>query len=492
MKKEILRLEGVTLKKNGTVIFQNMSLNIMEGEILGLIPINTYGAEDDLLDVIMNNPPLYYGYVYYQEHCVNSWKHEEHKKNRICLINNETALVKELNVVSNIFPLRAGFGKEIISERMLAGQLVPFMEEIHVQLDPYALAENLTPYQKVIAELLRAVVAGYRLIILKDVSSIITEKELQNLHHIMKYYTQKGFSFLYVSFHLEELQQICDRAAWMSEGLIHLILEREQLAKAANKEIYQGIQENGESEKNKRVRNFTERILEIRDMTGEFLTNFHCEVYYGECLVIQCLDTQVYREFLYFIQEDGGFAKSEIYLRGSRIKGYKSRHLVLLKEEPARTMIFQDFSVKNNLCIALDKKIPSIWFRRRIQKSAVAEYIRIFGENIFEYNLDELTERQKLNLVYMRIMLEGPELVFLVQPFKNADAARRQQIGELQEMLLERGIALVILTMNAADALEQADRLIQVGRTKGTMYMKEYTKNENYKIEIHSEEREEH
>jgi len=157
-----------------------------------------------------------------------------------------------------------------------------------------------------------------------------------------------------------------------------------------------------------------------------------------------------------------------------------------------RTMIFQDFSVKNNLCIALDKKIPSIWFRRRIQKSAVAEYIRIFGENIFEYNLDELTERQKLNLVYMRIMLEGPELVFLVQPFKNADAARRQQIGELQEMLLERGIALVILTMNAADALEQADRLIQVGRTKGTMYMKEYTKNENYKIEIHSEEREEH
>ena len=60
MKQEVLRLEDVTYKKGNTIVFRNMMVNIMSGEIMGLIPINSYGLEE-LLDVIVNNPPLYYG-----------------------------------------------------------------------------------------------------------------------------------------------------------------------------------------------------------------------------------------------------------------------------------------------------------------------------------------------------------------------------------------------------------------------------------------------
>ena len=56
MKQEVLRLEDVTYKKGNTIVFRNMMLNIMSGEIMGLIPINSYGLEE-LLDVIVNNPP---------------------------------------------------------------------------------------------------------------------------------------------------------------------------------------------------------------------------------------------------------------------------------------------------------------------------------------------------------------------------------------------------------------------------------------------------
>ena len=92
-------------KKQNTIIFRNMTFNILKGDIMGIIPMNSYGM-DELLDVIVNNLPLYYGYVYYQDKCVNSWKEEKHSRNRICLIDSETSLVNGLDVLTNVFNIK--------------------------------------------------------------------------------------------------------------------------------------------------------------------------------------------------------------------------------------------------------------------------------------------------------------------------------------------------------------------------------------------------
>ena len=171
MKKEILRLQDVTYKKQNTIIFRNMTFNILKGDIMGIIPMNSYGM-DELLDVIVNNLPLYYGYVYYQDKCVNSWKEEKHSRNRICLIDSETSLVNGLDVLTNVFTLRTGFGQEILNEKMLAMQLQPFIDELGVSIDPFMSVEKLSAYKRVMVELLRAIVAGYHLIIIREISTV--------------------------------------------------------------------------------------------------------------------------------------------------------------------------------------------------------------------------------------------------------------------------------------------------------------------------------
>ena len=237
MKKEILRLQDVTYKKQNTIIFRNMTFNILKGEIMGFIPMNSYGM-DELLDVIVNNLPLYYGYVYYQDKCVNSWKEEKHSRNRICLIDSETSLVNGLDVLTNVFTLRAGFGQEILNEKMLTMQLQPFIDELGVSIDPFMPVEKLPAYKRVMVELLRAIVAGYHLIIIREISTVISEDELEKLFDIMRYYTGKGFTFLYVSYHFEEIQQVCTRAILMSEGSINLIFDKEQIKKGISEDNY--------------------------------------------------------------------------------------------------------------------------------------------------------------------------------------------------------------------------------------------------------------
>lgn len=51
-----------------------------------------------------------------------------------------------------------------------------------------------------------------------------------------------------------------------------------------------------------------------------------------------------------------------------------------------------------------------------------------------------------------------------VQPFRGADLAHRVFIWKMMEMLLDRGMAVVILTINLADSMSLADRLIRVGK----------------------------
>ena len=237
MKKEILRLQDVTYKKQNTIIFRNMTFNILKGDIMGIIPMNSYGM-DELLDVIVNNLPLYYGYVYYQDKCVNSWKEEKHSRNRICLIDSETSLVNGLDVLTNVFTLRTGFGQEILNEKMLAMQLQPFIDELGVSIDPFMSVEKLSAYKRVMVELLRAIVAGYHLIIIREISTVISEDELEKLFDTMRYYTGKGFTFLYVSYHFEEIQQVCTRAILMSEGSINLIFDKEQIKKGISEDNY--------------------------------------------------------------------------------------------------------------------------------------------------------------------------------------------------------------------------------------------------------------
>ena len=67
-----------------------------------------------------------------------------------------------------------------MNEKMLTMQLQPFIDELGVSIDPFMPVEKLPAYKRVMVELLRAIVAGYHLIIIREISTVISEDELGN------------------------------------------------------------------------------------------------------------------------------------------------------------------------------------------------------------------------------------------------------------------------------------------------------------------------
>ena len=180
MRNEVLRLEKVTLRERGVTQLDNLNLHIFEGEILGLVPIDTHGLTA-LCDLLRENLPLHYGYVFYREKLINTWRSPQPHYNRISIIQAKSCLVDGLSVADNIFVLRPGFRGRLMRPAAFRRQLAPFIRSAGIPIDADARVEDLSVFERFVVELLKAVVAGSRLIVLNEISTLINEAELGKL-----------------------------------------------------------------------------------------------------------------------------------------------------------------------------------------------------------------------------------------------------------------------------------------------------------------------
>ncbi len=463
MRKEILRMEHVTYKEEDKVLLQDFDLNVFEGEVMGLLPMGAYGLPA-FLHILAEYPPLYHGYIYYREKLVDSWLEDKNSRNRVSMIGDKSSLVEGQTVLTNVMILRRGFRQEVLQIALLKKQLQRFLDEMGLRIDPQLPVEKLTPFERIQIEILRAVVADHRLIVMQEISTIIGESEMNRLHEIIRRYTKKGFAFLYISPHFEELQQICDRTAVMTDKRVSKILCGEEMtANVINRcttEYITRVQERISQRKecSNRV------VFSAEGVTGTYLNHLNFQVREGECLAVQCLDPKISKELFLFLLGKKEILSGEVFLEGKSLDKKRMREMAVIMEHPWESMIFPHMSVLDNLRICMDHRVPEVWNSKSIQRSLQKTLAEQMGENVAEKKISDLTDPQKSELVYMRVLLQKPRIVFCIQPFKGEDLSHRIRIWELQKKLLDRGTAVVIMAVNMADALSIADRVIRIDK----------------------------
>ncbi len=465
MKREILRMERVTYREQGVTQLENFNFAVMAGEIVGLVPINHVGLAA-FLRLLRQNLPLHYGYVYYQEKLVNHWRFPTMKYNRISVIQNRSCLAEGLTVADNVFVLRQGFKKGIVEPEVLRRQLAPFLEEIGVDISADSHVDELSAFERLVVELLKAVVAGNKLVVMDDIGTFVSERELKKLHEIMRRYAAKGMAFLYIASHFEDAWQICGRTATMMNGQLVKDYQAEdpvprtfffRCTEEFDRKVREKIDRNGPETE-------TGPVFEARGIRIGETGPLDIRVRAGECLVLQAMDNASYQDLADWVTGAAAPAAGTCLAAGKPVCLPKDRRVGVIRELPAETMVFSNMSYLDNLCFNLDHRFPDVWLRGRVKRSVSREYAGLLGPEVFWKRVEALTETEKYDLVYARVLLQNPQAVFCIQPFKGADVALRLRIWEHLEQFLDRGMAVVILAVNLADSLALANRLLRVRR----------------------------
>ena len=467
MRQEVLRMERVCCQEQGVVQLDDFNLSILSGEIIGLLPLNNHGLTT-LLRLLQRNTGLHYGYVYYREKQVNTWRDAKKRNNRIGLIQSESCLVEGLTVADNVFVLRPDFKTWLLRPRVFREQLTPLLESIGISISADAYVEELSDFERVVVDVLKSVIAGCRLIVLREISADIREAELKKIHSLLRHFADEGISFLYVDFHFEELQRICDKVALMSNGRIIKLLQGESLA-PDSLHAYTGAYIGKVRQQIRRPEPGGSRdgfFFQVKNLSCGMMRNLNFSVASGECVVLQNVDVQVFGELQSIISGESAPEEGEMLLDGKPVSFDMGGEIAFIQELPTKTMLFNELSYFDNLCFLLDKRLPEIWLGGAVREGIRREYAEVLGSGVFNMRVDTLSEVQKYQLVYSRIAIGNPKVVFCVQPFRQADMELRMHIMEHMQMLLNKGIALVILTVNLADNLPLADRFIHVHREK--------------------------
>ena len=461
MRNEILRMERVTYIEDEIVKLKDFNLQIYQGEIIGLLPVTSHG-KSEVLKLLARNLPLYDGYVYYGGEKVNTWKDSHRTANRLSIIQEKSSLAENLNIADNIFVLRPGFKQWVIRSRMLNRQLEPFFKDIGLDIQIDKEVSELSAFERIVVEILRAVVMGYHLIVLDEVGALVSNHELEKLHSIIRHYVDKGFSFLYVCSHLEEIVSICDRCALFSNGRIMKVMGHEEMQHDPPVTYMSEYNDMVRFHAQKREEDNEEKqVLFQWDGYGESHTDgFHFQVYKGECVAMQILDAGTMEEMRQILTGDLLPERGRICLHGKNCRIPGNQGIAVVQERATKSMIFPELDYMNNLCICLAEKVPSIWHDHRLRKSIFSEYAPVLGEEVFYMPVENLSEKQKYQLVYTRILLQKPESLFCIQPFMGADLVHRMYIWSMLEKFLDKGISVVILSLNLSDSLAMADRLL--------------------------------
>jgi len=457
MKKEILCLEKVYIPP----FLENLNLHILEGEIVGLIPINILGV-DELVTLIGYGYPLHYGYVSYDGKVVNDYLDPNPKKNNVLIIDKETTLIDSLSVYENLFVIRKGFAKHLINKKMLIQQTQMLLIDLDIKISPNVLVENLSLYEKVALELIKAQILCSKLVILKDISSFINEKDIEKLHNLMRKISKKGISFLYICNHHQEAFLISERCYLMKEGhMVKNLLPNEMTDKVMEYYSYVFEHSLSTSERLKLYDNKekpSDIIFSVKHVFFEKLKNLSFDLHKGETIVLFDSDNSIIESLSKLLKVEDFPNKGQILLNNKWLKK-KDRKIALIDKKPLESNIFYSLSVMDNILFCADHKLKNLWFNHKIEKAISKSLFKDLGNIVFEKDLKKLNEAQLFEVLHQKILFQKPDLLVLIQPFAFLDMYQRLNNIEYYDKLKKNGVSILILALSISDTLQVADRL---------------------------------
>ena len=453
-------MERVTYVEQGRELLNNFNFQMFEGEVMGLVPLDSYGL-DEFVDCVQNNKQLFYGRVYIREKLVNTYAVCPRVKNNVYTIFKDENLIQNLPGADNIFVIRKGYRSFWVNDSLIQKQLERLLHDIGLEIDVKKNVKELTTLEKYIIEIIKAYVGKADIVILKDIASSIHHLDMEKLEKVIHYYKNQGLSFIYISVRTEILSNLCDRVSLMSQGRIIKVLEHSQVINSLEEHYffpYKLLEKNKSGAKEE-----GQKIFTCENLCFNSIHNMTFYVEKGECLLIHDYNNFNWHDFITVLL--GGKPQSGKIWWGEKEGKKLKKEIAIILENPTETMLFPEMTYEDNLCFNLDHKIRHLWWSRAKRKSIARE---IVGKDI-TCKVKDLSLKEKYGLVYNKILLQKPQIVFCFFPYRNVDVKTQQFTNSFLKKYLLKGIAVVIITLDILDGISLADRILLFGKNNSRM-----------------------
>jgi D-xylose transport system ATP-binding protein len=222
-----LQVRDLTKKFPGVIALQNVSFDLVKGEVHALCGENGAG-KSTLIKVLSGIHPhgTYEGTIELNGNVVQFNNISDAQKAGIAVIYQELALIREMTIAENIFlgtEPRKGW---LIDWHVLYSKAKELMARFGLTLDPAARVGDLGVGQQQLVEILKALSKDSRILLLDEPTAALAESEVEILLKIVRGLRDRGITCVYISHKLDEVFNIADRITVLRDGQSIVTLDR--------------------------------------------------------------------------------------------------------------------------------------------------------------------------------------------------------------------------------------------------------------------------
>lgn len=458
MRQNLFRIQNGYRSDHDIKILTDINIELQYGEIQGIF-FDNHKEEEALIQVLSGAAKLDGGCTYYRERFLDISKARKRLKEKVFLPAFQTRWGNELTV-ADFFCLHQ---KQFFIRRTLYEQRVHTLLQIFgIELSPESRMQQLSDGQKVLLELVRAYDRGYAMVILRGLSVLLGEAALTQVRRLLDKLRERNMAFLVLD-HAGMLARFCTADIYeVNRGQTVYVYRKEELLP------YLMLQQREKHCGNLEFHQQGE-ILQVRGVLTASQVQLNFSVFAGELVTI--FDT-VGLDVSYL----GGVLSGElpcrqgsIWFRGQSLTGLQQHQMVhkgigMIEEQDGayEQQLFYHFSALENLELLMAEKEPGIFMKKKRRESIIKESAVFFSETELLSLVSQLEPWQRQRLLYYRWYLFYPQLVICIRPLTSLDRQMRKETERMIGRLLERGIAVLVLTANKQAAETLGGRCIVI------------------------------
>jgi ABC-type sugar transport system ATPase subunit len=479
----ICKITGVTKTFTGVHALKNVDLDILRGEIHGVIGENGAG-KSTLMNILSGVFHPDSGTIEFDGHVVRLKDTRHAQGIGIAMIHQELSLARSMTVAENIFQgrmLKNALG--LIDRKRMVRECREHLRSLGVEdIDPRTLVKFLSVSQMQLIEIAKAVSLNAKLLIMDEPTSSLTSGEISVLLSIMRSLREKKVSIVFITHKLEEILEVTDRITVLRDGSLIDTLDNKDTD--IDQLVSMMVGRNFERKAHRQfITDYSGRkvVLEVEGINvGNRVKNASFRLFEGEVLGLTGLVGAGRTELLQGILGMDPVSSGKIRVNGKEVR---IRHpaaaiklgIGMVPENRKEEGMFLKLSVLDNMVMVHLKALSNgLQMINRKRTFKIAE--KYVGDlSIKTPSLSQIAQNlsggNQQKTVIARWLMHGPKILFLDEPTHGIDIGAKAEIYRLIDEMSKQGVAVVLLSSELPEVLNLCDRIMVMhhGEIKGIL-----------------------
>ena len=478
-----LLMKDIVKSYNGVKVLKSVSLNVRQGEIHALLGENGAG-KTTLMNILGGVIPKDSGEIFLFGKPAKIAKPADSQALGVAFIHQELNVVNDLRVYENMFLGHELYKKSgILDAKKMCEETEKVFKKMNVSIDPRKMMGELETSYKQIVEIAKALLMDAKLIIMDEPTTSLTQKEIDNVFHIIRGLTKDhGVTAIFISHKLGEVVDFCDSYTVLRNGenVSSGSITLEDGTKISQTDIAKMmVGKDVLSHQVYEEHEIGEPLLEVQDMwVGNFVKGVSFTLRKGEILGITGLlgdgKDEMVRALFGDLPHTGTVLKNGQPLKITHPSQAKKLGIGYLPPNRKENAIIKDLSVQDNINItALEKCRRGIALNKRKEREIAQEYcekLRIKAGNILN-KITSLSGGNQQKAVLSKWLNAKPDIMIMSNPTQGVDVGAKNEIYAEIMKLAKQNIGVLVTSGEAQEIIKLCDRVLVMyhGEVRGEL-----------------------